>query len=435
MQHGYLHHRRTARFCLDIVFLILAVAFSTGACADSYTYSIAPSGPWYGVRGGVTYTGSTTDAEPICKAVKTLLNADHYVLTYKSNVSGSCRFYNSSNSDLGGQSLTLPDVCNAGDKIVVDSNGDDICKGADTVCTAKSVTSTYTIGDSAGTTAGDISDAIAASGTYSCSSPGCTFLQTAVASGSNGVAITTQETGDHCNLAASTTGGSGSGSSSSSSSSSSGGSSSSSSGSGSSSSSSSGGSSSGGSSSGGSSSGGSSSGSGTGSSGGSGSSGSGSGGGGGTTTSSSSSGGSSGSSSGGTSSSSGGWTGTTCASGDAPTCTGDAVQCAIAKQQWQVQCDLQGTTTTQADLGNNIVNGSDPQQDKLPTPDNGTTSDLSNSIDQSTFLGGACPAAYSFSILGASVTWNIVGACDVLRSIGLAGVVASLLTALFIVFR
>lgn len=52
-----------------------------------------------------------------------------------------------------------------------------------------------------------------------------------------------------------------------------------------------------------------------------------------------------------------------------PTCTGDAIQCAMVQQQYKTRCELQKSDEV-ADFGHALASGQDPDSSKLPTPGN-----------------------------------------------------------------
>ncbi len=70
--------------------------------------------------------------------------------------------------------------------------------------------------------------------------------------------------------------------------------------------------------------------------------------------------------------------GTDCSA--APTCSGDAVSCAILAQQWLARCDLQKSNDPSITLGQQIQAGNDPMSSQLPTPGNATQVDMSQKL-------------------------------------------------------
>lgn len=73
----------------------------------------------------------------------------------------------------------------------------------------------------------------------------------------------------------------------------------------------------------------------------------------------------------------------------APACNGDAVQCAMLKQQWLGRCQYE-KTTPQSDLGSQVLAGNDPASSSNPAAQgNRDVRSLDSAIDDSAFLGGA----------------------------------------------
>lgn len=64
----------------------------------------------------------------------------------------------------------------------------------------------------------------------------------------------------------------------------------------------------------------------------------------------------------------------------APSCSGDAVSCAILAQQWLARCDLQKSDDPSIKLGQQIQAGNDPLSSQLPTPGNATQVDMSQKL-------------------------------------------------------
>ncbi|MCC6609255.1 MAG: hypothetical protein IT515_06195 [Burkholderiales bacterium] len=68
-------------------------------------------------------------------------------------------------------------------------------------------------------------------------------------------------------------------------------------------------------------------------------------------------------------------------------CDGDAVQCAIAREMHQRNCQLFDTTSALSDLGNAVAAGNDPQASQNPVLEaNRQTTSLTGAISQDTFL-------------------------------------------------
>lgn len=126
--------------------------------------------------------------------------------------------------------------------------------------------------------------------------------------------------------------------------------------------------------------------------------------------------------------------GGTCAAGF--TCEGDAVQCAMAREQHIKNCVLFETTTASSDAGNAAATGeAQPTGHPGATPETVDLS-LSSRINQSPLFGGStCPADVSTTVMGEAIAIPFSTMCGYLNLIGAAGVMVALLVAGFIVFR
>ena len=62
-----------------------------------------------------------------------------------------------------------------------------------------------------------------------------------------------------------------------------------------------------------------------------------------------------------------------------PSCSGDAISCAILAQQWNTRCELQKANDF-SDYGVKLVNGQDPMAGQLPTPDKAVQVDMSQKL-------------------------------------------------------
>lgn len=127
--------------------------------------------------------------------------------------------------------------------------------------------------------------------------------------------------------------------------------------------------------------------------------------------------------------------GGSCAAGFS--CEGDAVQCAIARDQHIRACQFYDTTTDLSTLGANAVAAAASQPAGHPglTPETVDLS-LSDRINQSPLFGGTtCPSDVTATMLGQTVTLPFSDLCGYLNLMGTAGVLAALLAAAMIVFR
>jgi hypothetical protein len=102
------------------------------------------------------------------------------------------------------------------------------------------------------------------------------------------------------------------------------------------------------------------------------------------------------------------------------TCDGDAIQCAILRQAAEENCkkaadDAAAAASGIGQLGQHVLDGSDPLGDELPKPGNGQQIDVPSSLDQSGWLGGGdCFADKTVSIQGREITIPFSKACTAL---------------------
>jgi hypothetical protein len=116
-------------------------------------------------------------------------------------------------------------------------------------------------------------------------------------------------------------------------------------------------------------------------------------------------------------------------------CDGDAIQCAIAKEQHDRNCQMFDDATPLSDKGNAAVTAGDrpdghPGNDAAETP-----LDFSSSIDRTNLIGGSCPAGHGLTVNGTTVTLLTAGMCDMLGMLGNLIVAVGALASAFIVFR
>jgi len=116
------------------------------------------------------------------------------------------------------------------------------------------------------------------------------------------------------------------------------------------------------------------------------------------------------------------------------TCTGDAVQCAIVKEQAKRNCELFDATSDQSELANlAIAGGLDGEHPRA----NGQSISLSfpSIIDQTNLLGSSCPTDVAFSVGGSAMSLPLSQMCGPLQTLGSVLVGITMLAAAFIVFR
>ena len=72
--------------------------------------------------------------------------------------------------------------------------------------------------------------------------------------------------------------------------------------------------------------------------------------------------------------------------GSPPTCSGDAISCAILAQQWNTRCELQKHDDS-TDFGAKLANGQDPMGGQLPTPGKADQVDMSSKFSNVDDMG------------------------------------------------
>lgn len=117
------------------------------------------------------------------------------------------------------------------------------------------------------------------------------------------------------------------------------------------------------------------------------------------------------------------------------TCSGDPVQCALAKETHTRNCQLFDTPNALSTVGEGAMNG-----DAVPDGHPGRAASavslaFSEQIDQTNPFSGSCPAPLSVSVLGHSVSLSFSAICSQIEIAGRLLVAFSLLAAVFIVFR
>lgn len=114
-------------------------------------------------------------------------------------------------------------------------------------------------------------------------------------------------------------------------------------------------------------------------------------------------------------------------------CDGDAVQCAIAREQHVRNCRLFDEATPLSTIGTEAATG-----EAQPVGHPGLTPaeiDMSNRIDQSNPYGGSCPGDLPVTLMGTTHMIPLSGACTPLTVMGYIAVAISLLVAARIVME
>lgn len=116
-------------------------------------------------------------------------------------------------------------------------------------------------------------------------------------------------------------------------------------------------------------------------------------------------------------------------------CTGDAIQCAIARDQLARNCTLFDTPTTFSALGAAGATGDATPAGHPRAAGVSTSMDFSAVIDQTNRLTGGCPADVTLQVAGRSLVLGFSQMCSQLQMLGSIVVGFSMLAAAFIVFR
>lgn len=125
----------------------------------------------------------------------------------------------------------------------------------------------------------------------------------------------------------------------------------------------------------------------------------------------------------------------TCAAGaDSTACTGDAIQCAILRQQKKEYCEWNKENPS-ATLGNQAVAGNDPLKSTLPTKENASQFNM-QSLDQSGFLGGgSCFQDKSVTVQGIAINLPFSKLCPYLEWLRYVIMIIAALVSLRIVSK
>ncbi|WP_233177156.1 hypothetical protein [Ralstonia sp. ASV6] len=121
-----------------------------------------------------------------------------------------------------------------------------------------------------------------------------------------------------------------------------------------------------------------------------------------------------------------------------PSCSGDAISCAILSQQWSTRCELQKSQDPTIQLGQQIVQGQDPMAGKFPTPAQADASptDMSQiwANAEDTTYQAECMGDFDVSLppqMGGSLHFDLSGLCKVGQLIGSLNVIGTLVVCLW----
>ena len=116
-------------------------------------------------------------------------------------------------------------------------------------------------------------------------------------------------------------------------------------------------------------------------------------------------------------------------------CDGDAVQCAMAKEQHKRNCTMFDTDTAESTLGKQAAAGNDPQAPNYPTaPGKVETVNLATAIDTTNPFAGGCLQDKSFQIMTTTLVIPFSNICPFLETMGQIVLAFSLLMAARIAF-
>jgi len=116
-------------------------------------------------------------------------------------------------------------------------------------------------------------------------------------------------------------------------------------------------------------------------------------------------------------------------------CDGDAIQCAMAKEQHRRNCTMFDTPTPLSQLGDQIAAGNDPQAANYPTaPGQQQTINLGSAIDTTNPLAAGCLQDKSFTFMSTTLVIPFSNICPYLEMMGQIVLAFSLLMAARITF-
>jgi len=100
-------------------------------------------------------------------------------------------------------------------------------------------------------------------------------------------------------------------------------------------------------------------------------------------------------------------------------CSGDAIQCAMAREQHQRNCRMFDDVTTESTLGEQMQAGNDPLKSQFPTdPSQRVTKDMSTMILATRSLSTQCPGDLNLTISGQAVSVPFSNLCTPMTWVG-----------------
>lgn len=117
--------------------------------------------------------------------------------------------------------------------------------------------------------------------------------------------------------------------------------------------------------------------------------------------------------------------------GSPPSCSGDAISCAILQQQWNTRCELQKGGDSASALGKQIQDGNDPMAGQLPTPGKADAApvyvaDKFSSVDNMG-IAEQCLEPIAFSVFGNAYSFDTGPLCKLGQVLGALNVMGTLM--------
>lgn len=115
-------------------------------------------------------------------------------------------------------------------------------------------------------------------------------------------------------------------------------------------------------------------------------------------------------------------------------CGGDAIQCAIARDQHIRHCEVFENETAATLEGTAAATAGKHPADHPYVTGTSTPLDFSTGIDQTELIAGACPPDQTFTVLGSTVVAPFSAMCTPLGWMGNVAVAVTFLACVFVVF-